>query len=239
MIRALLAEDETSLAEILKESLFERQIDLILAKDGEEAWSAYEQGAIDILITDIRMPRLDGLSLIEKIRVSDKELPIIIITVKSETEDLEKGFEVGADDYLRKPFSTRELVARIKALTRRVSRSADRYEQISAQSISMIKFIGRYELDVTAQKLIFHEDQDIYSLRSLSFREAAILDFLISAAGEIVENERFLKELWGSNDIYNLNSLYVFITRLKRYLAKDARILIVNARGIGYKIVCK
>ena len=239
MIKALLAEDEASLAEILKESLFERQIDLILARDGEEAWAIYEQGAIDILITDIRMPHLDGLNLIERIRLKDKELPIIIITVESETEDLEKGFEIGADDYLRKPFSTRELVARIKALTRRVCRSAGGCEQIHTQSISVIKSIGKYELDVNAQELIFHEDKYIYSSCSLSFRETAILNFLISASGEIVENKRFLNELWGNNDIYNLNSLYVFITRLKRYLAKDSKISIINARGIGYRIVCK
>lgn len=243
MIKALLAEDETMLAEILKENLAERQIDLILAHDGEQAWKLYQKTDIDILITDVRMPHMDGLTLIRKIRQTDENLPIIITTVNAETDDLEAGFEAGADDYLRKPFSIRELALRIKALTRRTNRtcsSATLSESHAKGTKKEVLPLGRYILDIPAQQLTFHAQPECKGendkCRSLSFRETAILEHLIAADGAIVENTRLLNELWGSDDTYNLNSLYVFINRLKHYLSDDSRIQFINVRGVGYRL---
>lgn len=247
MIKALLAEDESMLAEILKENLAERQIDLTLAKDGQEAWELYKKHGTDILITDIRMPRMDGLTLIRHIRKEDEDLPIIITTVNAETDDLEDGFDAGADDYLRKPFSIRELALRIKALTRRTNRSStssDAFADVTKDtklrpsSDRQLLTIGHYTLNIPAQQLVYHEGEHT-SVSSLSFREAAILESLILAQGGIVENTRLLKDFWGDDNPYNLNSLYVFINRLKRYLSKDNRIQFINARGIGYRLICQ
>lgn len=247
MIKALLAEDESMLAEILKENLAERNIDLTIAKDGEEALNIYRKQGTDILITDIRMPKMDGLTLIRHIRKDDENLPIIITTVNAETDDLEEGFDAGADDYLRKPFSIRELALRIKALTRRTNRSLSSQDmpdtvpsssEVKDAPISRTLNIGDYTLNIPAQQLIQNKKEGA-SVRSLSFRETAILECLISADGEIVENTRLLKDFWGDDDPYNLNSLYVFINRLKRYLSDDPHIQFVNARGIGYRLICQ
>ncbi len=237
-IRALLAEDEPTLANIIKERLAERQIDLHVAGDGEAALQIYKEKHIDILITDVRMPRLDGLSLIKRIRTEDKDLPIIIITVNGETEDVEQGFEVGADDYLRKPFSIRELVARIHALTRRSQRQTQTDVIVKGATKQMLSF-GHFVLDVPGQRLIYAPSCKEELQRSLSFRETSILYKLIAAKGDVVDNKSLLNDLWGSDDVYNLNSLYVFITRLKNYLATDTRVAIINARGIGYRLVCQ
>lgn len=229
MITAILAEDERELALILSDSLKERGINLLHAIDGEDAWTLFCNNKPDILITDVRMPRLDGISLIKRIRDTGDDLPIIIITVNSETEDLEQGFEAGADDYIRKPFSIRELTARIKALVRRAGRN------ITTEQKQMS--FGKFTLDVAAQRLIYYIDENTTETRNLSHRETAILERLVSANGELVENRELLIRFWGNDDVYNLNSLYVFITRLKRYLSADKSIQIVNARSIGYRLL--
>lgn len=231
MITAILAEDERELATILQDNLKERGITLLHATDGEEAWTLFNNNQPDILITDVRMPRLDGISLIKRIRASGSEVPIIIVTVNSETEDLERGFDAGADDYLRKPFSLRELAARIKALVRRSGKTIT----TERQTLSL----GKYTLDVAAQRLICRKNENIDEIRNLSHREASILECLILANGDLVENKELLIRFWGSDDVYNLNSLYVFITRLKRYLVADPSIQIVNARSIGYRLLKK
>ncbi|SUB77751.1 Alkaline phosphatase synthesis transcriptional regulatory protein phoP [Porphyromonas macacae] len=225
-IKALLAEDEATLSMILSDTLETRGITLQTAADGETAWQAYAAQRPDILIVDVMMPKLDGFSLVKRIRESDKNTPIIFLTARGEMEDILHGFDIGADDYMCKPFNIRELEARIKALARR----RGCYPEKPEEEIP----IGSYRLNRTTQQLTLGNGQ----AQQLSYRESELLWTLASNSGQVVEAYDLLMRLWGDDDIYNRRSLHVFISHLRDYLRNDASVSIVNIRSIGYKLLC-
>ena len=221
-IKALLAEDETSLATIIKESLETRNFDVTIANNGKEASVFYQKEKFDILILDVMMPEKDGFALMQEIRQENKSIPIIMLTSKSQTADVVYGFKNGANDYLKKPFSLEELIVRIESLLGRQGQTAIKK-----------KFeLGAYEFDFSKQTLQHNKE-----LHTLTFMEAKLLLMLVENKDDIVDRSLILKNIWRSDTFFNGRSLDVFITKLRRKLSSDPKIKIINSRRHGYKIV--
>ncbi len=219
----LLIEDELSLGLIVKDSLEVRGFTVLYASDGDEGLALFQHHQPDVVVTDVMMPRLDGFTLAERIRRENASVPIVFLTARSQTADVVRGFELGGNDYLRKPFSMDELIVRVRALLARPKAAPTAPERLT---------IGRYEFDFPKQKLLIDGRET-----SLSHREAALLKRLVEQKNEVLERNDVLRELWGDDTFFNGRSLDVFITRLRRHLQADPQIQIVNVRGIGYKLM--
>lgn len=223
--KILLAEDETALGTIVKESLETRGFEVIFCVDGEEAKRQYEAHQPELLVLDVMMPKKDGFTLVQEIRKQDDRIPIIFLTAKSRTEDVVEGFGYGANDYLKKPFSIEELIVRIEALLKRKGASANDGTELMQ--------IGNYEFSLAKQTLVLGEEE-----QTLTHREAQLLSALYQYKNELTDRSFILKTLWGSDDFFNARSMDVFITKLRKKLAGDEHIQILNVRGYGYKLVC-
>ncbi|AWO01498.1 DNA-binding response regulator [Chitinophaga alhagiae] len=220
----LLVEDETQLAQIVKDSLEMRGFRMFCAYNGQEGLRLYRQHKPDILVLDIMMPDMDGFTMATEVRKTDKSIPIIFLTAKSQTADVVKGFELGGNDYLKKPFSMDELIVRIKSLLGRF--------QPAPQPESDEVMIGQYAFNYTKQTLTRNNHKEF-----LSHREAEVLWRLCRHRNQVMERKSILMDLWGDDNFFNARSMDVFITRLRRYLRDDPRIQIVNIRGVGYKLI--
>lgn len=224
-IQVLLVEDEQTLAMIIKETLEEKDFIIYTAKDGEEGLRHYYNLHPDVLVADVMMPRMDGFEMVKRIRQSDKKTPVLFLTARSAINDVVEGFELGANDYLKKPFGMQELIIRIKAL---LGKAYTGYEQ---KPVSRFE-IGNYMFDSITQILIFAEQKT-----DLSHRESEILKRLCENISQVVNMQDILLDLWGDDSFFNTRSLHVFITKLRHKLSKDDRIRIINVRGIGYKLI--
>jgi DNA-binding response OmpR family regulator len=222
-IKVLLAEDEPSLAMIVKESLETRDFKVELCENGAIALEAFEKSTYDILVLDVMMPILDGFELAKKVRDQNESIPIIFLTAKSQTEDVLHGFHVGGNDYLKKPFSMEELIVRIHNLLDRKS------VQQSADSFT----IGSYNFNFPQQKLCFKNEEPV----KLTHRESHLLYNLLKNKNKVLDRSYILEKLWGSNDFFTGRSMDVFISKLRKKLAGDPQIEIVNVRGYGYKLI--
>lgn len=225
-IKVLLVEDEETLSMIVKETLEGQGFEVTIANNGANGLSILQESQPDILVADIMMPEMDGFEMVRRVRRTNQALPIIFLTARSAVNDVVEGFELGANDYLRKPFSMLELIARIKALVNR-SVSTKREE-----TNSIIK-IGLFNLDTTTQIFSFCNEPG----ERLSNRESELLRMLSVNSNQIVSSDDILMQLWGDNSPYNARSLQVFITKLRHKLSRDEGIKIINVRGIGYKMI--
>jgi two-component system response regulator TrcR len=223
-INLILAEDELALGTIIQESLESRDFKVRLCGDGQKAWDSYQAQKPDVLVLDVMMPKKDGFSLAAEIRKTDPYTPIIFLTSKSQTEDVVKGFGLGANDYVRKPFSMEELIVRIKA-------QLDRIRIRQSQSDWIV--LGKYEFHPTRQILKLGATE-----QPLTSRESQLLQILLENANDITDRTRILTQIWGSDDFFNARSMDVFITKLRKKLQDDPAIQILNVRGYGFKLVC-
>jgi DNA-binding response OmpR family regulator len=232
MAKILLIEDETLLGKIVKESLEVRGFDMHLATDGHEGLMKYRQLNPDLIVMDIMMPEMDGISLAKEIRRNDKHIPIIFLTAKSQTTDVVKGFESGGNDYLKKPFSMDELIVRIKELLKR--------NAISIAPEIQIFEIGKYRFDYNKQSLFKKEEatDEKDNSQLLSHREAEILQRLCLRQNQVLERKEVLTDIWGDDNFFNARSMDVFISKLRNYLRDDPGVQIINIRGVGYKLIC-
>ncbi|MCF6182136.1 response regulator transcription factor [Lutibacter sp.] len=220
-LKILLAEDEPSLGQIIKESLETRNFKVLLCKDGEEAYQVYKTENPLLLVLDVMMPKKDGFTLAKEIRAENPNIPIIFLTAKSQTSDVVEGFNIGGNDYLKKPFSMEELIVRIKALLHQNSFEKD--EEIS---------FGNFTFNLKRQTL-----QHKKTIQNLTHREANLLYYLLKNKDEVLERSFILKKLWGNDDFFNARSMDVFITKLRKKLKEDPSIQIINVRGFGYKLI--
>ena len=227
MAKVLLIEDEVQLGQIVKDSLEMRGFEMLYAADGKEGLRLYHQEHPDVVVLDIMMPNMDGFSVTAEIRKLDKFTPIIFLTAKSQTADVVKGFELGGNDYLKKPFSMDELIVRITSLLKRFGDNPGNRE-MEEGAVS----IGQYVFNYTKQTLARNN-----AIEFLSHREAAILRRLYDNKNEVMERKKVLLDLWGDDNFFNARSMDVFITKLRRYLKEDAQVQIVNIRGVGYKLI--
>lgn len=223
-IRLLLVEDERTLADIIADTLGEKEFDVTVAYDGVEGLRQFDACRPDVVVTDIMMPGMDGFSFVDELRRHSSDVPVLFLSARSAVDDVVRGFETGGNDYLRKPFAMSELVVRVRALVGR-SRSAH-------PDADRIYEIGRFRFDTGRQTL---SDGD--RVQELSAREAGVLEILCSRMGETVPTQLILKRVWGDDSFFNGRSLHVFITRLRHMLSSDPSVQIVNARGVGYKLL--
>lgn len=223
--RILFVEDEADLTRIVTDTLREQGYEVITAGNGMDALEKFKSGGIDIVVADVMMPVMDGFTMAKKIRKMSPAVPLLFLTAKSTIDDVEEGFAIGANDYLKKPFELRELIVRIKALLRQHggNRSAD------------IKFtIGNYVLNVTTQTLAFGN-----TTTELSYFEARLLELLAANIGKTVDASDMMITVWQRDDPSNRNSLHGYIHKLRRLLRNDPTISIVNQRGFGYMLAIK
>jgi DNA-binding response OmpR family regulator len=218
----LLAEDDLNLGILLVDYLETEGFTVKLCRDGELALKAFQGSQFDLCLIDVMMPKMDGFSLAKTIRLTDKNIPIIFITAKSLKEDKLKGYGLGADDYITKPFDEEELLWKIKAVIRRIpaNMSAGRTE---------ITAIGKYTFDFNNRSLSIGG-----KIKRITEKECDILNYLSVHRNKVIKRENLLKALWGENDYFSGRSLDVFITKIRKYLKEDQDISIENVFGVGF-----
>lgn len=219
----LLVEDEVSLAMIVKDALEEEGYGVMVARNGQDGIDRYFKQHPALIIADVMMPEVDGFEMVRRIRQMDKEIPVLFLSARSSVDDIVFGFGLGANDYLRKPFSLRELIARVKALM-----AKNKPEPVAV----VFHELGLYTFYPSTQTLHIGGEEI-----ELSFRESELLRLLCESGNMPVNTKDILLELWGNDSFYNTRSLHVFITKLRHKLEKDSRIRILNVRGIGYKLI--
>jgi len=221
--RVLLLEDELQLAKIVSETLTKESFTVTHAVNGVLGMDAMRKGGFDICIVDVMMPFMDGFSFAKEVRKTDKEIPILFLTAKSQTDDVIRGYEAGGNDYLKKPFSLEELTLRLNELLKRKTSAIMPPEII----------IGQYTFMPNKQELWF--DDRLSS--KLSHRENELLTLLIQHKNQVLDRKAVLLKIWGDDSFFNTRSMDVFITKLRKHLHKDPSIEIINIRGHGYKLV--
>ncbi|MFD1771753.1 response regulator transcription factor [Sphingobacterium suaedae] len=219
MVDVLYIEDEVSLALIVADSLEAHGFRVTHKENGRDAVIAFKHRKPDIIVLDIMMPQMDGFSVAQEIRKVDMATPILFLSAMTQTEDVVKGFHLGANDYVRKPFKIEELIVRIEALTKKVNAPlpAKQYQ------------IGNYLLDTIKSTLTISGTTE-----RLSFREVELLRRLFEHKDEVVPREEIIRAYWNEDTYFTGRSLDVFISRIRKYLAFDERIKITNIRGVGY-----
>jgi len=219
--KLLLVEDDQSLGFLMTEFLASKGFDVTLCKDGLSGWKTFNAQSFQFAILDVMLPGLDGFSLAKNIREKQSDIPIIFVTARSMKEDKIRGFNLGIDDYITKPFDEDELFCRIQAILNRIeSKQATDNKQIQ---------LGEYIYEFQNQSLnINHES------RRLTARENAVLYLLIQNSGQIVKREVILNNIWGTSDYFSGRSLDVYISKLRKYLQEDSNILIENIPKVGF-----
>lgn len=221
--KILYVEDEPFLAKVVKDTLEHQGFEVLLISDGNKAIQGYDQFQPDLCLLDVMLPNIDGFALGRIIKARKPETPIIFLTAKSFTEDVLTGFEIGATDYVRKPFSIEELIARINNQLR-------------------IKTIKPTTVDSTAeiQLGVFTFAPDRLELKSqdktakLSYRETQILSLLVQNKNQTTDRKELLLEVWGDDSYFNSRTLDVYIRKLRMYVASDQTIEIITLKGKGY-----
>lgn len=218
-------EDEVFLARIVKESLESRGFEVVMESDGGKAMDLFKKSNPDICVLDVMLPNKDGFALADEIRDLNENIPIIFLTAKTQTEDVVKGFTLGGNDYVRKPFSMEELIVRIHNLLRLRNEEP---KKIHGDSVK----IGKYTFQINRQTLSNGKED-----RKLSFRESELLKLLYENRDSIIDRKDILNLLWGNDSFFNSRNLDVYITKLRSYLKEDPSLEIITIKGIGYRFV--
>jgi two-component system response regulator TrcR len=222
--RILLVEDEPFLAKVVKDCLEQLNYMVIHAVDGRKAYSAFQSQLFDLCIVDVMLPYTDGFALVKQIRATGSHIPVLFLTARTATSDVMEGYQSGGNDYLKKPFSLEELYLRIHELLKRREQAALTTEQVQ---------VGLYLFVPHKQTLKFNNVEI-----KLSHRETQLLKLLYDHKNALLERKQALITLWGDDSFFNTRTMDVFITKLRKHLAADPEIEIINIRGIGYKLIC-
>ena len=224
-IKVLIAEDDPFIGMITKECFESKGFEVYLCEDGNKAFSCYLDNKPDVCILDVMMPLKDGFTLAKEIRSIDSDIPILFLTAKSLKEDVIKGFKIGADDYVKKPFSVEELIARVGAIIRRTNVSEkDLNQQIVFQ-------IGAFSFDSEFHVLKIDKEEI-----KLTDKESEILAELCRNQNEITNRSSLLLKVWGDDSFFNSRSLDVYMSKLRKYLKKDLNVELVTVRSKGFKL---
>lgn len=229
MTKILLAEDEIILGKLVKEALERKSYEVIWAKNGQEAYDDYMKHKPDMCILDVMMPTINGFELAGMIRKVSENVPILFLTARSETKDVVKGFELGGNDYMKKPFSLEELLLRIKELLSRSQLGpVTQYVRVENENFS----IGIYNFNPVSQTL--KTDKETIKL---SFKESELLKALVLHKNSLMPRKETLINLWGDDSFFNSRTMDVYIAHLRKYLKHDPNLSIVNIRGFGFKLI--
>jgi DNA-binding response OmpR family regulator len=224
--KILLAEDDKNLGNVLKAYLEAKGFKTTLCIDGKEALETFKRGEFDFCILDIMMPVMDGFTLAKEIRKLDTHIPFLFLTAKSMQEDRIQGLEIGADDYLTKPFSMEELLLRIKAIRRRIEEGSK-----NKPSNNIFNF-GQYVFDYNRQMLTIGSSQ-----QKLTSKEADLLKLLCQNMNNVLDRSAALNKIWYDDSYFNARSMDVYITKLRKYLKEDPDVELINVHGVGFKLV--
>lgn len=221
-ISVLIAEDDLQLGFLIKENLEEEGFEVINCPDGETAWEFFQKKQPNICLLDVNMPVRDGYSLAKKIRQKNDVVPIIFLTAKALEDDKLKGFETGADDYITKPFSMKELLLRMNVFLRR-------NKMLLSEKSTEIK-IGNMTFLPDEMKLINGNENT-----SLTQRESELLRFFCSHPNKALKREDILTHVWGKNDYFLGRSMDVFVTKLRKHLKEEASVNIETVHNVGFR----
>lgn len=226
-IKLLVAEDDHNLGDLLSEYLAAKGFSADLRRNGKEALEAFRTSHYDLCIFDVMMPEKDGFTLAKDVLKINPEVPIIFLTAKSMKEDKVEGFNLGADDYLTKPFSMEELLLRIKAILKRTKKERDHQKQEQFE-------IGKFNFNSKLQELVIDGEK-----QKLTSKENDLLKLLALNLNEVTDRSYALNRIWGDDSYFNSRSMDVYITKLRKYLKADDNLEIVNVHGKGFKLLTK
>jgi DNA-binding response OmpR family regulator len=224
-IKILYVEDEIFLGKIVFETLISRGFHVQMESDGNQVLNAFEKFMPDICVLDIMLPNKNGFELASEIRKKNQKVPIIFLTAKNQTDDVVKGFKLGANDYIRKPFSMEELIVRIESIFK----------------LPAIDFFPRKDAILNIGKFIFDPNNQLLTISNdtlkLSFRETELLQYLFLSNHSIIQRKDLMNHIWGNDSFFNSRNLDVYITKLRGYLKNDPSIQIITIKGVGYRFV--
>jgi DNA-binding response OmpR family regulator len=224
----LLAEDDENLGKLLTTFLKAKGFEVELTKNGKSAYELFNnpKHSFDLLILDVMMPEMDGFKLGEEIRLLDKDIPFLFLSAKSMKEDKLRGFSVGADDYITKPFSMEELLARINVILKRI--------EAKETNVQEKLHVGKIEYE--PELSLLHLDEGI---KKLTTKENMLLRLLVQNQNQLLDRQAALRAVWGDDNYFNGRSMDVYIAKLRKLLKDDANIEIMNVHGIGFKLLVK
>ena len=220
-IKILLVEDDTNLGFLLLEFLESNGFFVKLYRDGVSALNGFASSAFDFCILDVMLPKMDGFTLAEEIRKVNRKVPVIFLTARSMKEDKLKGFGIGIDDYVTKPFDEDELLFRIQSILSRVNPE-------ESKEVKLVYQLGKYTFDVQNQELKFNNES-----KRLTTKESKILDVLAKSKNNIVPREEIMKAVWGETDYFIGRSLDVFVSKLRKHLQAEPKIKIETIPTVG------
>ena len=224
-VTILYVEDEVSLGKIVKESLQSRGFTVHMESDGAKAFDAFRKTQPDVCVLDVMLPNKDGFEIAEEIRSVNAQVPILFLTAKTQTNDVVKGFTLGGNDYIRKPFSMEELIVRIENVLRK---KEGKPVAISADTVQL----GKFQFYTNKQLLVRDKEE-----KKLSYRESELLKILYENRDGIIDRKNILTLLWGNDSFFNSRNLDVYINKIRSYLKEDESLEILTIKGIGYRFV--
>jgi len=225
--RILLVEDDPNFGSILKEYLMINGYEVTLAKNGIEGFEKFKKEDFDLCLLDVMMPYKDGFTLAKEIREKNESIPLIFLTAKTMKEDVLKGFKIGADDYLAKPFDSEVLLAKIKSILSR------RVVSVSTESDEMEFSIGNFNLNSKLRLLSFKNGEPT----KLSPKESQLLRLLALHMNDLLTREKALNKIWRDDNYFTSRSMDVYIAKLRKYLKQDSKVEILNIHGEGFRLV--
>jgi len=225
--RILLVEDDPNFGSILKEYLIINGYHVTLAKNGIEGFEKFKKEDYDLCLLDVMMPYKDGFTLAKEIREKNETVPLIFLTAKTMKEDVLKGFKIGADDYLSKPFDSEVLLAKIKSILGR------RVVPATTESDEMEFVIGKFNLNAKLRLLTFQNDEPV----KLSPKENQLLRLLALHINDLLPREKALNKIWRDDNYFTSRSMDVYIAKLRKYLKQDEKVEILNIHGEGFRLV--
>lgn len=223
--KIFLVEDDMNFGLVLKSYLEMNDYDVTHVSDGADAIPTFKKDKFDLVVCDIMLPNVDGFTIGKNIREIEQGIPLIFLTAKTLKEDVMKGFDVGADDYITKPFDSDVLMMKIKAILKR----SDRNDETEVQDIVNI---GNLEYHTKLRQLKFEDD-----CQKLSPREGELLKLLYANKNKVMDRNEALRSIWGDDNYFNARSMDVYITKLRKYLKKDPRLQINNVHSSGFILV--
>jgi len=227
-IKVLLVEDDPNLGSLLKEYLEAKEYSTVLAINGKLGYDAFSKGKFNICILDVMMPLKDGFTLAKEIRAIDEQVPIVFLTAKSMKEDTIEGFNIGADDYITKPFSMEELLMRLKAILKRTGNDTI----INSEQREFV--FGNSTFDY------MHQTIEIAGIQQkLTTKEAELLKLLCLNINQVLDRNIALKSIWHDDSYFNSRSMDVYITKLRKCLKNDSSVELLNVHGKGFKLLIK
>lgn len=227
--KILLVEDDPNFGSILRDYLTMNDFEVTLAKNGMEGFEKFKKDEYDLCILDVMMPYKDGFTLAKEIREKNKEVPLIFLTAKTMKEDVLKGYKVGADDYLNKPFDSEVLLMKIKAIIQRKA------SEVKADTAKFEFEIGKFHLNSKLRFLTFPGEEPV----KLSPKENELLKMLALHENDLMPRELALTKIWRDDNYFTSRSMDVYIAKLRKYLKQDENVEILNIHGEGFRLVVK